>query len=70
MVMGRSSPEVANQSGPSTSSGSVPSKLKKNEASRLFFRMPVRLIVMMGFALAGLVAHTLYLVHRSQTGTL
>lgn len=31
------------------------------EASRLFFRAPVRVAVMIGFALAGLVAHTLYL---------
>jgi len=38
------------------------------EASRLFFRMPVRLIFILGFTLAGLVAHTLYLVYRAQTG--
>src|SRR5688572_23748285 len=37
------------------------------EVSRLFFRMPVRLIVMIGFAAAGLVAHSLYLWHRAQT---
>jgi hypothetical protein len=35
------------------------------EVSRLFFRMPVRLVVMIGFALAGLLAHTLYLGHRA-----
>jgi hypothetical protein len=40
------------------------------EVSRLFFRMPVRLIVMIGFAAAGLLAHTLYLGHRAQTGTM
>jgi hypothetical protein len=38
------------------------------EVSRLFFRMPVRLMVMMAFAVAGLGAHSLYLVHRAQTG--
>lgn len=31
------------------------------EVSRLFFRAPVRVAVMVGFALAGLFAHTLYL---------
>jgi ABC-type uncharacterized transport system permease subunit len=31
------------------------------EVSRLFFRAPVRVAVMVGFALAGLLAHTLYL---------
>src|SRR5688572_16334782 len=40
------------------------------EVSRLFFRMPVRLFVMIGFAVAGLAAHSLYLIHRAQTGTL
>ncbi len=40
------------------------------EVSRLFFRMPVRLIVMIGFAIAGLLAQTLYLAHRAQTGTM
>jgi hypothetical protein len=40
------------------------------EISRLFFRMPVRLIVMLGFAAAGLLAHSLYLWHRAQTGTM
>src|SRR5262245_29920155 len=40
------------------------------EISRLFFRMPVRLIVMIGFALAGLLAHSLYLWHRAQTGAM
>jgi hypothetical protein len=40
------------------------------EVSRLFFRMPVRLLVMIGFAAAGLLAQTLYLGHRAQTGTM
>lgn len=40
------------------------------EVSRLFFRMPVRLIVMIAFAVAGLLAHSLYLWHRAQTGTM
>ena len=40
------------------------------EVSRLFFRMPIRLIVMIGFAVAGLLAHSLYLWHRAQTGTM
>ena len=31
------------------------------EVSRLFFRLPVRLVVMLGFGAAGLLAHTLYL---------
>ena len=38
------------------------------EISRLFFRMPVRLLVMIGFVVAGLAAHSLYLVHRAQAG--
>src|SRR5438105_15852506 len=38
------------------------------EASRLFFRMPVRLLVMIGFAALGLVMHTAYLWHRAATG--
>jgi hypothetical protein len=38
------------------------------EVTRLFFRMPVRLIFILGFTLAGLVAHTLYLIYRAQTG--
>ena len=40
------------------------------EISRLFFRMPVRMVVMIGFAIAGLLAHSLYLWHRAQTGTM
>jgi hypothetical protein len=40
------------------------------EASRLFFRMPVRLVVMLGFSAAGLIAHTLYLWHRAATGAM
>jgi hypothetical protein len=38
------------------------------EVSRLFFRMPVRLVVMIGFTLAGLVAHSLYLAQRATGG--
>jgi Cytochrome C assembly protein len=38
------------------------------EISRLFFRMPVRLVVMIGFAAAGLMAHSLYLWNRAQLG--
>ena len=40
------------------------------EVSRLFFRMPVRLVVMLGFAAAGFVAHTLYLWHGRGRGAL
>jgi len=40
------------------------------EISRLFFRMPVRLIVMLGFSGLGFVLHSLYLWHRAQTGTM
>jgi hypothetical protein len=36
------------------------------EFSRLFFRVPVRLVVMLGFAAAGLFAHTVYLTLRAQ----
>ncbi len=36
------------------------------EVSRLFFRVPVRLVVMLGFAAAGLFAHTVYLTLRAQ----
>jgi hypothetical protein len=36
------------------------------EITRLFFRLPVRLIVMIGFIAAGLFAHTAYLWMRSQ----
>jgi ABC-type transport system involved in cytochrome c biogenesis permease subunit len=35
------------------------------EVSRLFFRMPVRMVLLLGFAAAGLVAHTAYLIHRA-----
>jgi ABC-type transport system involved in cytochrome c biogenesis permease subunit len=40
------------------------------EVSRLFFRMPVRLIVMLGIAAVGFIAQTLYLSHRAWTATL
>ena len=40
------------------------------EVSRLFFRMPVRLVVMIGFTLAGLLAHTLYLAQRASGAAL
>src|SRR5947209_1677858 len=40
------------------------------EASRLFFRVPVRWFVMTGFAATGLTLHAIYLVHRAQTGTM
>jgi hypothetical protein len=36
------------------------------EVSRLFFRLPVRLVVMLGFAAAGLFAHSVYLWLRAQ----
>ncbi len=36
------------------------------EISRLFFRLPVRLVVMLGFGAAGLFAHTVYLTLRAQ----
>jgi hypothetical protein len=39
------------------------------EISRLFFRMPVRLVVMIGFAAMGVVLHSAYLAHRAATGT-
>ena len=35
------------------------------EASRLLFRAPVRLLVTVGFSVAGLVAHTVYVVMRA-----
>src|SRR5688572_10261118 len=35
------------------------------EASRLFFRMPVRLILIWGMTIAGLFAHSAYLWHRA-----
>src|SRR5688572_7224182 len=37
------------------------------EISRLFFRLPVRLVVMLGFAAAGLVAHTIFLGNHART---
>ncbi len=40
------------------------------EISRLFFRMPVRLIVMILFAALGLVLHSVYLSHQAATGTM
>ncbi len=40
------------------------------EVSRLFFRMPVRLVVMLGFAAAGIIAQTLYLLNRAGGGGL
>jgi hypothetical protein len=40
------------------------------EASRLLFRMPVRLVVMIGFAVLGLVLQSLYLWHRAAMGTM
>jgi hypothetical protein len=36
------------------------------EVSRLFFRLPVRLVVMLGFGVAGLVAHTMFLWNDAQ----
>lgn len=39
------------------------------EVSRLFFRLPVRLVVMLGFGIAGLLAHTLFLWNHAQTST-
>lgn len=36
------------------------------EVSRLFFRLPVRLVVMLGFGVAGLIAHTLFLWNHAQ----
>ncbi len=38
------------------------------EVTRLFFRMPVRFFLIIGFAVAGLFAHTVHLWHRTQTG--
>src|SRR4030095_1275484 len=35
------------------------------EVTRLFFRLPVRLVVIMGFMVAGLFAHTVYLWMRA-----
>jgi hypothetical protein len=39
------------------------------EGSRLLFRLPVRLMVMVGFTAAGLFAHTAYLWMRAAAGT-
>lgn len=36
------------------------------EVTRLFFRMPVRFFLIIGFTVAGLLAHTLHLWHRMQ----
>lgn len=38
------------------------------EVSRLFFRLPVRLVVMLAFAALGLVLHSIYLALRAQGG--
>lgn len=38
------------------------------EVSRLFFRLPVRLVVMLGFGIAGLLAHTIFLWNQAQEG--
>lgn len=38
------------------------------EVTRLFFRMPVRFFLILGFTIAGLFAHTIHLWHRTQTG--
>jgi hypothetical protein len=40
------------------------------EASRLFFRMPVRLVVMVGFAAMGLALHSVYLWNRASVGAM
>jgi hypothetical protein len=37
------------------------------EGSRLFFRLPVRMVIIFGMGFAGFVTHTLYLAHRSAT---
>ncbi len=37
------------------------------EGSRLFFRVPVRMALIVGMAWAGLITHTLYLTHRGMT---
>ena len=37
------------------------------EGSRLFFRLKVRMVLIVGFALAGFITHTLYLTHRGMT---
>jgi len=38
------------------------------EVSRLFFRIPVRLVVMIGFAAAGLIAHSIFLWNEARLG--
>jgi hypothetical protein len=38
------------------------------EVSRLFFRLPVRLVVMLGFGVAGIFAHTVFLWNQAQIG--
>jgi hypothetical protein len=38
------------------------------EVTRLFFRMPVRFFLIVGFMIAGLFAHSLHMWHRTQTG--
>src|SRR5690348_4001116 len=38
------------------------------ELSRLWFRMPVRFFLLLGCTAAGLLAQTLYLVHRAEAG--
>jgi len=40
------------------------------DASRLFFRMPVRLVVMIGFAALGIILHTLYLSHQASVAAM
>lgn len=40
------------------------------EVSRLFFRAPVRMFVIVGFTVAGLFAHTLYLIAQARAETL
>jgi hypothetical protein len=40
------------------------------DASRLFFRMPVRLVVMIGFAAMGIILHTLYLSHQASVAAM
>lgn len=40
------------------------------EVSRLFFRMPVRLLVMLGFSALGLALHSAYLWHRAASGAM
>jgi hypothetical protein len=40
------------------------------EISRLFFRMPVRLVVMIGFAAMGVALQSAYLAHRAAIGTM